>query len=69
MIMKTNLEERHFINPCEMKLIFDYDPLIKIDFIAMLRRLRSQIVGNHFNSKIIEEESNIQICVMVYDKP
>jgi hypothetical protein len=69
MTMYTNVEDRHFINPSDMKMIFDYDPSIKIDFITMLRRLRRYIIGAHFNLNIIEEENKIQIYVIVYDKP
>lgn len=69
MTMNTNVEERYFINPSDMKLIFDFDPSIKIDFITLLRRLRRYIIGAHFNLNIIEEENKIQIYVIVYDRP
>ena len=69
MIMNTNVQERYFINPSDMKLIFDFDPSIKIDFITLLRRLRRYIIGAHFNLNIIEEENKIQIYVIVYDRP
>jgi hypothetical protein len=69
MTMNTNVEEGYFINPSDMKMIFDYDPSIKIDFMTLLRRLRRYIIGAHFNLNIIEEESKVQIYVIVYDKP
>lgn len=69
MSMYTNVEERHFINPSDIKMIFDFDPSIKIDFITLLRRLRRYIVGAHFNLNIIEEENKVQIFVIVYDRP
>jgi len=69
MTMNTNVEERYFINPSDMKLIFDFDPSIKIDFMTLLRRLRRYIIGAHFNLNIIEEENKIQIYVIVYDRP
>lgn len=69
MTMNTNVEERYFINPSDMKLIFDFDPSIQIDFMTLLRRLRRYIVGTHFNLNIIEEDNKIQIYVIVYDKP
>lgn len=69
MTMYTNVEERNFINPSDMKLIFDYDPSIHIDFMTLLRRLRRYIIGAHFNLNIIEEENKVQIFVIVYDKP
>ncbi len=69
MTMNTNVEERHFINPSDMKLLFDYDPSIQIDFMTLLRRLRRYIIGAHFNLNIIEEDNKIQIYVIVYDKP
>ncbi len=69
MTINTNVEERYFINPSDMKLIFDFDPSIQIDFMTLLRRLRRYIVGAHFNLNIIEEENKIQIFVIVYDRP
>jgi hypothetical protein len=63
------VEERHFINPSDMKIIFDFDHSIKIDFMTQLRRLRRYIIGAHFNLNIIEEENKVQIYVIVYDKP
>ena len=69
MTMNTNVEERYFINPSDMKLIFDFDPSIQIDFMTLLRRLRRYIVWTHFNLNIIEEDNKIQIYVIVYDKP
>jgi hypothetical protein len=65
----TIVEERNFINPSVMKLIFDFDPSIQIDFMTLLRRLRRYIIGAHFNLNIIEEDNKIQIYVIVYDRP
>ena len=67
--MSTNVEERYFINPSDMKIIFDYDPSIHIDLMTLLRRLRRYIIGAHFNLNIIEEDNKIQIYVIMYDKP
>jgi hypothetical protein len=69
MTMNTNVEERYFINPSDMKLLFDYDPSIQIDFMTLFRRLKRYIIGAHFNLNIIEEENKIQIYVIVYDRP
>lgn len=69
MTMNTNVEESYFINPSDMKLLFDYDPSIEIDFMTLLTRLRRYIIGAHFNLNIIEEENKIQIYVIVYDRP
>jgi len=69
MTMNTNVEERYFINPSDMKLLFDYDPSKQIDFMTLLRRLRRYIIGAHFNLNIIEEENKIQIYVIMYDRP
>jgi hypothetical protein len=69
MTMNTNVEERYFINPSDMKLIFDFDPSIQIDFMTLLRRLRRYIIGAHFNLNIIEEDNKVQIYVIAYDKP
>lgn len=69
MTMNTNVEERYFINPSDMKLIFDFDPSIQIDFMTLLRRLRRYIIGADFNLNIIDEENKIQIYVIVYDRP
>ncbi|WP_344815030.1 hypothetical protein [Flavobacterium cheonanense] len=52
-----------------MKLIFDYDPTIEIDYIILLRKLRRYIFGVHFNLNIIQEENKIQVYVIMYDKP
>jgi hypothetical protein len=69
MTMTTIVEERNFINPSDMNLIFDFDPSIQIDFITLLRRLRRYIIGAHFNLNIIEEDNKIQIYVIMYDRP
>jgi hypothetical protein len=69
MTMDTNVEDKNFINPYSMKLIFDYDPTIEIDYIILLRKLRRYIFGVHFNLNIIQEENKIQIYVIMYDKP
>ena len=59
MKMNTIVENKNFINPGDMKLIFDFDPSIKIDFMTLLRRLRRYIIGAHFNLNIIEEENKV----------
>jgi hypothetical protein len=69
MTMNTNVEERHFINPSDIKLIFDFDSSIQIDFMSLLRRLKIYIIGADFNLNIIEEEKKVQIYVIVYDNP
>lgn len=69
MTMETNLEEKSFINPNSIKLIFDYDSTIEIDYIILLRKLRRYIFWVHFNLNIIQEENKIQIYVIMYDKP
>lgn len=67
MTMYTNVEDRTFINPSDMKLIFDYDPSCDIDFITLLRRLRRYIINTTFFLNIIKEENNIQIYVLMFD--
>ncbi len=66
----TNVEEKSFINPYSMKLIFDYDPTIEIDYIILLRKLREYMDEVHiqFNLNVIKEENMIQIYVMLYNK-
>jgi hypothetical protein len=64
----TNVEEKSFINPYSMKLIFDYDPTIEIDYIILLRKLRRYIFGVHFTLNIIKEENKIYIYVIMYKK-
>ena len=70
MTMETNVEDRNFINPYSMKLIFDYDPTIEIDYIILLRKLREYIdeVQVMFSLNIVKEENKIQIYVIMYDK-
>ncbi len=68
MTMNTNVEENYFINPSDMKIIFDYDPKIEVDYIILLRKLRRYIFGVHFNLNIIKEENKIYIYVIMYDK-
>ena len=68
MVMETNVEDKNFINPYSMKLIFDYDPTIEIDYIILLRKLRRYIFGDHFNLNVVKEENKIYIYVIMYDK-
>ena len=68
MTMDTNVEKKIFINPYSMKLIFDYDPTIEIDYIILLRKLRRYIFGVHFNINVVKEETKIYIYVIMYDK-
>jgi hypothetical protein len=68
MVMDTNVEEKNFINPYSMKLIFDYDSIIEIDYILLLRKLRRYIFGVQFNLNIIKEENKIFIYIIMYDK-
>lgn len=69
MTMNTNVEEKSFINPYSMKLIFDYDPTIEIDYIILLRKLRRYIFDVHFNLNVVSDENKIYIHVILYDKP
>ncbi len=64
----TNVEEKSFIKPYSLKLIFDYDPTIEIDYIILLRKLREYMdeVHIHFNLNIIKEENKIYIYVILY---
>ena len=70
MTLYTNVEEKSFINPYSMKLIFDYDPTIEIDYIILLRKLREYIdeVQVMFSLNIVKEENKIYIYVIMYDK-
>ena len=66
----TNVEEKSFIKPYSMKLIFDYDPTIEIDYIILLRKLREYIdeVQVMFSLNIVKEEHKIYIYVIMYKK-
>ena len=70
MTMDTNVEDKNFINPFSMKLIFDYDPSIEIDYIILLRKLREYIdeVQVKFSLNIVKEENKIYIYVIMYEK-
>ena len=70
MVMDTNVEEKSFINPYSMKLIFDYDPTIEIDYIILLRKLREYIDEGQiqFNLNVVKEENRIYIYVIMYKK-
>lgn len=65
----TNVEEKTFIKPFSMKLIFDYDPNIEIDYIILLRKLREYMDEVHiqFNLNVVKEENKIYIYIMLYD--
>lgn len=69
MTIQTNVEDKNFVNPDSMKLVFDYDPTIEVDYINLLRKLRRYIFGVHFNMEVVKEENKIYICVIMYDKP
>ena len=66
----TNVEEKSFIKPYSLKLIFDYDPTIEIDYIILLRKLREYIdeVQVMFSLNIVKEENKIYIYVIIYKK-
>ena len=66
----TNVEEKSFIKPYSLKLIFDYDPTIEIDYIILLRKLREYIdeVQVMFSLNIVKEENKIYIYVIMYEK-
>ena len=67
MTLYTNVEEKSFINPYSMKLIFDYDPTIEIDYIILLRKLR-RYIWVQFNLNVVKEENKIYIYVIMYGK-
>jgi hypothetical protein len=66
----TNVEEKSFIKPYSLKLIFDYDPTIEIDYIILLRKLREYINEGQiqFNLNVVKEENRIYIYVIMYKK-
>ena len=70
MTLYTNVEEKSFIKPYSLKLIFDYDPTIEIDYIILLRKLREYIdeVQVMFSLNIVKEENKIYIYVIMYEK-
>jgi hypothetical protein len=70
MTMTTNVEEKSLVNPYSMKLIFDYDSTIEIDYKLLMRKLSRYIdeVQVQFNLNVIKEESRIYIYVIMYDK-
>ena len=63
----TNVEEKSFINPYSMKLIFDYDSTIEIDYILLMRKLR-RYIWVQFNLNVVKEENRIYIYIIMYDK-
>lgn len=69
MSLYTNVEEKTFIKPFSMKLIFDYDQNIEIDYIILLRKLREYMDEVHiqFNLNVVKEENKIYIYIMLYD--
>ena len=67
MVMDTNVEEKSFINPYSMKLIFDYDSTIEIDYILLMRKLR-RYIWVQFNLNVVKEENRIYIYIIMYDK-
>ncbi len=69
MNVDTNVEEKHFIRPSDMKMIFDYEPSCDVDFLTLLRRLKRYMRGTDFILSINKEENKIQIHVLMYDKP
>ena len=66
----TNVEEKSFIKPYSLKLIFDYDPTIEIDYIILLRKLREYIdeVQVMFSLNVVKEENRIYIYLIMYKK-
>ena len=66
----TNVEEKSFIKPYSLKLIFDYDPTIEIDYIILLRKLREYIdeVQVMLSLNVVKEENRIYIYLIMYKK-
>jgi hypothetical protein len=65
----TFVEDRQFINPYSMNLIFNYDPACNIDFMTLRKRIQRCIIAYHFSLNIIKEENKIHVNVIVFDKP
>ncbi len=69
MTVLTNMENKNFINPCDISLEFDYDSSIKIDFMILLKKIRRYIILADFFLNILEDENKVKIYVMLYEKP
>ena len=69
MTVLTNVENKNFINQCDISLEFDYDSSIKIDFMILLKKIRRYIIFADFFLNIIEQENKVKIYVMLYEKP
>jgi hypothetical protein len=67
--INTNVSDKTFLFPSDIKLIFDYDPLYDIDFIILMRRIRRYIIDADFFLNVQEKENKIHINVMVFDEP
>ncbi len=67
--INTNVSDKTFLFPSDIKLIFDYDPSYDIDFIILMRRIRRYIIDADFFLNVQEKEKKIQINVMVFDEP
>jgi hypothetical protein len=67
--INTNVSEKTFLFPSDIKLIFDYDQSYDIDFILLMRRINRYIIGADFFLNVQEKEKKIQINVMVFDEP
>lgn len=65
MSMDTIVENRNFIRPKELKLIFDYDPLCHVDMLRLHRRLCRYVDGvKQFFISL--NDGNIEIHVVLY---
>ncbi len=65
MKMDTIVENRNFIRPKELKLIFDYDPLCHVDMLRLHRRLGRHIDGVR-EMFVSVNDGNIEIHVVLY---
>lgn len=65
MTMDTIVENKNFIKPKELKIVFDYDALCHVDLLRLQRRLSRYIDGvREFHVSV--NNKNIEIHVVLY---
>ena len=65
MTMDTIVENRHFIRPKELKIIFDYDQQCHVDMLRLHRRLGRYIDGAK-ELFVSVNDNKIEIHVVLY---
>lgn len=65
MRMNTIVENKNFIKPKELKLVFDYDSMCHVDFLRLHRRLNRYIDGAK-ELFVSFKDNYIEIHVVLY---